>query len=379
VKIHEYQARSILRGRGVPVPRFEVVDDPAEARRVAEEIGGMVVVKAQVHVGGRGKAGGVKLANTPEEAERHARDILGMDIKGLTVRKVMVAHAVDIEREYYVGIVVDRATKGPVYMVSSEGGVDIETVAAETPEKIFKLPIDPVQGLTVAQAAELAAHLDDRVEVVGQVAPVIIKLYNAFVQSDASLAEINPLVVSPDGKVWAVDAKMNIDDNALFRHPDIAEMRDPSGESEELRKAREMGLSFVKLDGNVGCCVNGAGLAMTTMDLIKYYGGEPANFLDIGGSSSPEKVMTAFDIITSDPNVRVILLNIFGGITRCDDVAEGLIEALEARPLSVPLVVRLTGTNEIRARQILAEHGMESAQTMDEAVEKAVAMAGGQA
>ena len=379
MKIHEYQARSILRGRGVPVPRFEVVDDPAEARRVAEEIGGMVVVKAQVHVGGRGKAGGVKLANTPEEAERHARDILGMDIKGLTVRKVMVAHAVDIEREYYVGIVVDRATKGPVYMVSSEGGVDIETVAAETPEKIFKLPIDPVQGLTVAQAAELAAHLDDRVEVVGQVAPVIIKLYNAFVQSDASLAEINPLVVSPDGKVWAVDAKMNIDDNALFRHPDIAEMRDPSGESEELRKAREMGLSFVKLDGNVGCCVNGAGLAMTTMDLIKYYGGEPANFLDIGGSSSPEKVMTAFDIITSDPNVRVILLNIFGGITRCDDVAEGLIEALEARPLSVPLVVRLTGTNEIRARQILAEHGMESAQTMDEAVEKAVAMAGGQA
>jgi len=378
VKIHEYQARTILRGRGVPVPRFEVVTDPAEARRVAEEIGGMVVVKAQVHVGGRGKAGGVKLADTPEEAEQHARNILGMDIKGLTVRKVMVAHAVDIAREYYVGIVVDRATKGPVYMVSSEGGVDIESVAAESPEKIFKLPIDPVQGLTVAQAAELAAHLDDRVEIVAQVASVITKLYNAFVQSDASLAEINPLVVSPDDRVWAVDAKMNIDDNALFRHPDIAAMRDSDGESEELRKAREMGLSFVKLDGNVGCVVNGAGLAMTTMDLIKYFGGEPANFLDIGGSSSPEKVMTAFDIITSDPNVRVILLNIFGGITRCDDVAEGLIEALEARPLSLPLVVRLTGTNEHRARQILAEHGMESAQTMDEAVEKAVAMAGGQ-
>ncbi len=379
MKIHEYQARTILRGRGVPVPRFEVVTDPAEARRVAEEIGGMVVVKAQVHVGGRGKAGGVKLANTPEEAEQHARNILGMDIKGLTVHKVMVAHAVDIEREYYVGIVVDRATKGPVFMVSSEGGVDIESVAAETPEKIFKLPIDPVQGLTVSQAAQLAAHLDDRVEVVGQVAPVVTKLYNAFVASDASLAEINPLVVSPDGKVWAVDAKMNIDDNALFRHPEIAAMRDSADESDELRKAREMGLSFVKLDGNVGCVVNGAGLAMTTMDLIKFYGGEPANFLDIGGSSSPEKVMTAFDIITSDPNVRVILLNIFGGITRCDDVAEGLIEALEARPLSLPLVVRLTGTNETRARQILAEHGMESAQTMDEVVEKAVAMARGQA
>ncbi len=379
MKIHEYQARTILRGRGVPVPRFEVVEDPAEARRVAEEIGGMVVVKAQVHVGGRGKAGGVKLANTPEEAEQHARNILGMDIKGLTVRKVMVSQAVDIEREYYVGIVVDRASKRPVYMVSSEGGVDIESVAAETPEKIFKLAIDPVQGLTVAEAAELASHLDDRVEVVGQVASVITKLYNAFVQTDSSLAEINPLVVAPDGRVWAVDAKMNIDDNALFRHPDIAAMRDSSGESDELRKAREMGLSFVKLDGNVGCVVNGAGLAMTTMDLIKYYGGEPANFLDIGGSSSPEKVMTAFDIITSDPNVRVILLNIFGGITRCDDVAEGLIEALEARPLSLPLVVRLTGTNEHRARQILAEHGMESAQTMDEAVEKAVATARGQA
>ena len=379
MKIHEYQARTILRGRGVPVPRFEVATDPAEARRVAEEIGGMVVVKAQVHVGGRGKAGGVKLANTPEEAEQHARNILGMDIKGLTVRKVMVAHAVDIEREYYVGIVVDRATKGPVFMVSAEGGVDIESVAAETPEKIFKLPIDPVQGLTVMQAAQLAAQLDDRVDVVGQVAPVVTKLYNAFVASDASLAEINPLVVSPDGRVWAVDAKMDIDDNALFRHPDIAAMRDSANESDELRKAREMGLSFVKLDGNVGCVVNGAGLAMTTMDLIKYYGGEPANFLDIGGSSSPEKVMTAFDIITNDPNVRVILLNIFGGITRCDDVADGLIEALEAKPLSLPLVVRLTGTNEHRARRILADHGMESAQTMDEAVKKAVAMAGGQA
>ncbi len=379
MKIHEYQARAILSARGVPVPRFEVVEDPAAARRVAERIGEMVVVKAQVHVGGRGKAGGVKLARTPEEAEKHARDILGMDIKGLTVHKVMVAHAVDIEREYYVGIVVDRATKRPVYMVSPEGGVDIESVAAETPERIFKLAVDPVQGLTVAEAAHLASKLDDRVEVVAQVAAVISKLYDAFVGSDCSLAEINPLVVAPDGRVWAVDAKMNIDDNALFRHPDIAEMRDPSGESEELRKAREMGLSFVKLDGDVGCCVNGAGLAMTTMDLIKYYGGEPANFLDIGGSSSPEKVMTAFDIITNDPNVRVILLNIFGGITRCDDVAEGLIEALEARPISVPLVVRLTGTNEIRARRILADHGMESAQTMDEAVEKAVAMARGQA
>ncbi len=379
LKIHEYQARGILSEYGVPIPRFEVVDDPGDARRVAEEIGRMVVVKAQVHVGGRGKAGGVKLAKTPDEAEKHATAILGMDIKGLTVERVMVADAVDIESEYYVGIVVDRATKRPVYMVSAAGGVDIEEVAATTPERIHKHPVDPDKGLSTAEAQELAAKLDTRPHVVRDIAVVVEKLYDAFTGSDASLAEINPLVVTPDEQVWAIDAKINIDDNALFRHPDIEAMRDPSGETDDLRRAREMGLSYVKLEGDVGCIVNGAGLAMTTMDVIKYYGGEPANFLDIGGSSSPEKMQTAIDIITSDPNVKSILINIFGGITRCDDVARGLVAALKERSVGLPLVVRLTGTNAEEAGQILAEHEMKSAETMDEAVEKVVELARRQA
>ena len=379
MKIHEYQAREILSGYGVPIPHFEVVDDSSDARRVAEGIGSMVVVKAQVHVGGRGKAGGVKLAQTPGEAEAHASAILGMDIKGLKVEKVMVADAVDIDREYYVGIVVDRASKRPVYMVSAAGGVDIEEVAATTPERIHKHPVDPEDGLSQADAQELAEKLDTRPHVARDIAVVIEKLYEAFIGSDASLAEINPLVVTPDEQVWAVDAKINIDDNALFRHPDIEAMRDPSSETDELRRAREMGLSYIKLEGDVGCIVNGAGLAMTTMDVIKYYGGEPANFLDIGGSSSPEKMQTAIDIITGDPNVKSILLNIFGGITRCDDVARGLVAALRERPVGLPLVVRLTGTNAEEAMRILAEHELESAETMDEAVEKAVELARRQA
>ncbi len=379
MKIHEYQAREILSGYGVPIPHFEVVDDSSDARRVAEGIGSMVVVKAQVHVGGRGKAGGVKLAQTPGEAEAHASAILGMDIKGLKVEKVMVADAVDIDREYYVGIVVDRASKRPVYMVSVAGGVDIEEVAATTPERIHKHPVDPEDGLSLADAQELAEKLDTRPHVARDIAVVVEKLYEAFIGSDASLAEINPLVVTPDEQVWAVDAKINIDDNALFRHPDIEAMRDPSSETDELRRAREMGLSYIKLEGDVGCIVNGAGLAMTTMDVIKYYGGEPANFLDIGGSSSPEKMQTAIDIITGDPNVKSILLNIFGGITRCDDVARGLVAALRERPVGLPLVVRLTGTNAENAMRILAEHELESAETMDEAVEKAVELARRQA
>jgi succinyl-CoA synthetase beta subunit len=375
LKIHEYQARSILEAQGVPMPQHEVVTKPEDARRVAESIGKMVVVKAQVHVGGRGKAGGVKLAKTADEAFEHAGNILGMDIKGLTVEKIMVADAVDIEKEYYIGIVVDRATKRPVYMVSEAGGIDIEQVARETPDKIVKLAVDPENGLTADQAKELASKLDSRADVVSQIADVIGKLYAAFVASDASLAEINPLVVTPEGKVWAVDAKVNIDDNALYRHPEIAEMRDTSTESPGLVKAREMGLSFVKLDGSVGCLVNGAGLAMTTMDLIKHYGGEPANFLDIGGSSSPDKVVTALEIITSDPNVKSILINIFGGITRCDDVARGLVQALAETSIDIPIVARLTGTNEEEAKKILAAHKFVSAESMDDAVEKAVDLA----
>jgi len=375
LKIHEYQARGLLLQYGVPVTPFEVVSDPRAARQAAERIGGTVVVKAQVHAGGRGKAGGVKLAKDPAEAEAKANAILGMSIKGLVVKRVVIARAVDIAREYYVGIVVDRATKRPVYMVSAAGGIDIEEVARTTPEKIVKHPVDPAKGLSADEAASLASAVEARPKQAALVAAVIAKLYEAFVGVDASLAEINPLVVTPDGEVWAVDAKMNIDDNALYRHPDVEAMRDTDEETRETTLAREMGLSFVKLEGNVGCLVNGAGLAMTTMDLIKYYGGEPANFLDIGGSSSPDKVVAALDIITSDPNVRSILVNIFGGITRCDDVANGLVAALKTRPVSVPIVARLTGTNEEQAREILSEHNLVPAETMDEAVEKAVGLA----
>ena len=376
MKIHEHQAMEIFAQYGLPVSGFDVATSPADARAAAERRGGSVVVKAQVHVGGRGKAGGVKLARDADEAERHAESILGMDIKGLTVQKIVVAETVDIDREYYIGIVVDRATKKPVYMVSSEGGVDIEEVARETPEKIHKHSIDPERGLSDVEAAELAAKIESDPRVAAQVADAILRLYAAFVGSDASLAEINPLVVTADGIVRAIDAKMNIDDNALYRHEDIAAMRDASTETVELTKARELGLSFVKLDGNVGCLVNGAGLAMTTMDLIKQHGGEPANFLDIGGSSNPEKVAIALEIITSDPKVRSILINIFGGITRCDDVARGLAHALERTASDVPIVVRLTGTNEEEARRVLAEHDLVTADTMDEAVEKAVVLAG---
>ena len=376
MKIHEHQAMGIFAEYGLPVSAFDVVTSPAGARVAAESRGGSVVIKAQVHVGGRGKAGGVKLARDANEAERYAEGILGMDIKGLTVEKVVVAEVVDIDREYYIGIVVDRATKRPVYMVSSEGGVDIEQVASETPDKIHKHSIDPERGLSDGEAAELAAKIESDPHVAAQVADAILKLYAAFVGSDASLAEINPLVVTSEGIVRAIDAKMNIDDNALYRHEDIAAMRDTSTETAELTKARELGMSFVKLSGNVGCLVNGAGLAMTTMDLIKQDGGEPANFLDIGGSSNPDKVTTALEIVTSDPKVRSVLINIFGGITRCDDVARGLAHALERVNTDIPIVARLTGTNEEEGRRVLAEHDLVTADSMDEAVEKVVALAG---
>jgi succinyl-CoA synthetase beta subunit len=376
VKIHEYQAMQIFSDYGLPVSRFEVAATPEEVRAAAERIGGSVVVKAQVHVGGRGKAGGVRVAADATEAERHAADILGMDIKGLTVKRVVVAETAVVESEYYIGIVIDRGTKRPVIMVSAEGGVDIEEVAAKSPEKIHRETIDPEQGLTPASAGRLAAAIEKRPEVASQLAEVMVGLYRVFAGVDASLAEINPLVVTRDGRVRAIDAKINIDDNALFRHEEIAALRDPSGDSEELVKARELGLSYIKLDGNVGCVVNGAGLAMTTMDLIKQRGGEPANFLDIGGSSSPEKVVTALEIITSDPKVKSILINIFGGITRCDDVATGLVRALDGRDLGVPIVARLVGTNAEQARAILAEHDLTTAETMDDAVAKAVQLAG---
>jgi succinyl-CoA synthetase beta subunit len=373
VNLHEYQARDILRRYGIPVPPGEVVSTPAEAHALAERFGGTVVVKAQVHAGGRGKAGGVKLARTAAEAETHAKAILGMTIKGLTVQKVLIAPAADIASESYVGVIVDRASQRPVLMVSPAGGIDIEEVAAKTPEKIHRLAVDPRYGLLAHQALALGFALYQDVKQARAAADIMQKLYTAVYGVGASLAEINPLVTTPEGAVEALDAKIAIDDNELERRPDIAALRDVSAEAPEEVAARDAGLTFIKLEGTVGCCVNGAGLAMATMDLVKYYGGEPANFLDIGGSSNPQKVVSALRIITSDPRVKVILFNIFGGITRGDDVANGIVQATREFTLKVPIVIRLTGTNEQLGVEILRKAGFSALTDMDEAVKQAVA------
>ena len=379
MNIHEYQAKEIFRSHGIPIPPGDVATTPEEAEAIARRFGGTVVVKAQVHAGGRGKAGGVKLAKTPEEAKQIASKILGMQIKGLTVEKVLVTPAADIQSEAYVGIIVDRASKKPVFMVSPAGGIDIEEVAATTPEKILRLPVDARYGLRGYQAMDLAFFLYPDVKKARVAAKIMQELYAAFMESGASLAEINPLVTTPAGDVVALDAKMVIDDNELDRRPSIAALRDESAEAPSEVDARKASLTFIKLDGNVGCVVNGAGLAMATMDLVKYYGGEPANFLDIGGSSNPEKVVNALRIITSDPNVKAILFNIFGGITRTDDVANGIVTATKQNPLKVPIVIRLTGTNEEIALKILQENGFSAMTDMDEAVQKAVQLATGKA
>ena len=375
MNIHEYQAKEVFRKAGIPVPPGEVAETPEEAQRIAEKLGGRVVVKAQVHSGGRGKAGGVKLADDAAEARAHAEAILGMDIKGLTVEKVLVTPAEDIDTEAYLGCLVDRAAQSITFMVSPEGGVDIEEVAHSNPDAIKKLTVDPRYGLLPHEAYWLANFLYEDPALVKQAAKIVGQLYTAFKMSGSSMMEINPLISTPSGEVKAIDAKMSVDDNELFRNPDIEAFRDLSAEPESETKAREADLSYVKLDGNVGCCVNGAGLAMATMDLVKYYGGEPANFLDIGGSSNPDKVVSALEIITSDPNVRVILFNIFGGITRCDDVANGIVEATKRIDIKVPLVIRLTGTNEEEGVKILEGAGMSAATSMDEVVERAVALA----
>jgi succinyl-CoA synthetase beta subunit len=380
VNIHEYQAKDILRAYGVPIPPGDVATTPEEAVQIARRIGRTVVVKAQVHAGGRGKAGGVKLAKTPEETREIAGKILGMQIKGLTVEKVLVTDAADISSEAYVGVILDRASKKPVFMVSPAGGIDIEEVAAKTPEKIMRLPIDTRYGLMPFQAMELGFFLYPDAPKARAAAKIMQQLYRAFMDNGASLAEINPLVVTPAGEVIALDAKISIDDNELDRLPKIAALRDESAEAPSEVQARNANLTFIKLDGNVGCVVNGAGLAMATMDLVKFYGGEPANFLDIGGSSNPEKVVNALKIITADPNVKAILFNIFGGITRTDDVANGIVTATKQNPLKVPIVIRLTGTNEEIAVKILTENGFSAMTDMDEAVQKAVRLAtGGQA
>jgi succinyl-CoA synthetase beta subunit len=375
VNLHEYQARELLKAAGVPMFEGGVASTPAEAEAIASQLGGGVVVKAQVHSGGRGKAGGVKLAKTAAEARAHAEKIIGMTIKGLTVQKVLVVPAADIATEAYVGLILDRATQRPVFMVSAAGGVDIEEVAATNPEKITRLAVDPVYGLLPHQALSLAFTLYTDIKQVRTAARIMEQLYQVFTANGATLAEINPLVTTPDGRVLALDAKVSIDDNELDRRPDLAALRDESAEEPSEVAARNASLTFIKLDGNVGCVVNGAGLAMATMDLVKYYGGEPANFLDIGGSSNPEKVVNALRIITRDPNVKAILFNIFGGITRTDDVANGIVAATREFKVGVPIVIRLTGTNEKEAFRILEGVGMTALSDMDEAVAKVVALA----
>jgi succinyl-CoA synthetase beta subunit len=378
VKLHEYQSKNIFAEFGIPIPRGKVATTPQEAFQIAKEIGKPVVVKSQVLVGGRGKAGGVKLAKTPEEAEQYASSILGMDIKGLIVKKVLIDPAANIENEIYLGITMDRAARRTVIMASAAGGVDIEEVAATTPEKIIRVHIDPFLGLRDYQARDIASSIGLPREAWKQFIEIAKNLYAAYRENDASLAEINPLVVQGDGNLLAVDGKMVVDDNALFRHPQLAEMRDIDEESTAEQHARQAGLSYVDLEGEIGCMVNGAGLAMTTMDMIKLFGGEPANFLDIGGGAQSDKVAAALRIILSDPNVKAVLINIFGGITRCDEVARGILKAMEEVKPQVPFVARLVGTNEAEGRAILSEANLITANTLAEAAQKSVKAAKGQ-
>ena len=375
MKIHEYQAKEIFARFGIPIPKGDVTSSPEEARQLAVKYEKPVMVKAQVHVGGRGKAGGIKYCAEPDDAYFNSEEILKMEIKGLPVKKILVSEALDIVNEAYVGIILDRVSKKAVVMVSPAGGIDIEQVAKETPEKIMKFEVNPIMGLRGFEATRLGMFVYDDFKLSRQCASIILKLYDVFIHSDASLAEINPLIVDKEGKLIALDAKINLDDNGLYRHPDLEEFRDLDAEDPDEIEAKKADLSFVKLDGNVGCCVNGAGLAMATMDLVKHFGGEPANFLDIGGSSSPEKVIAAMKIIIGEPKVKVILFNIFGGITRCDDVANGIVQAVEHLHPNVPIVVRLTGTNEDEARQILKGVGLQATSSMEEAVKIALGKA----
>ncbi|MFZ5912468.1 MAG: ADP-forming succinate--CoA ligase subunit beta [Chloroflexota bacterium] len=375
MKLHEYQSKQLFSKYGVPIPKGRVAATASEARQIAEELGGRVVIKSQVLVGGRGKAGGIKVAKDSGEAEQFATQILGMEIKGLPVRKVLVDEAAAIEQEIYLGITNDRAARKPVMMASAAGGVDIEEVAATMPEKIIKAHIDPLLGLRDYQARDIAASMDLPRDYWRDFGRIAGGLWEAYSSNDATLAEINPLVITRDKRLLALDGKMLIDDNALFRHPNLAEMRDIDEEAPSETEARKYGLSFIKLDGNIGCMVNGAGLAMTSMDVIKLFGGEPANFLDIGGGAGADKVAAAMRIILEDKNVKAVLYNIFGGITRCDEVARGILAAMEEVKPKVPMVVRLVGTNAEEGRALLANANMTTAETLADAAQKAVAAA----
>jgi succinyl-CoA synthetase beta subunit len=375
MKLHEYQSKQIFSRYNIPIPKGRVATTADEARSIANELGGRVVIKSQVLVGGRGKAGGIRLAKDPHEAEDIAAQILAMEIKGLPVRKVLVDEAAIISKEIYLGITNDRAARKPVMMASSAGGVEIEEVARTTPEKIIKSHIDPLLGLKDYQARNIAIGIDlpkQHWKVFNQIAN---GLWRAYQDCDATLAEINPLVITEDNQLIALDGKMLIDDNALFRHPDLAELRDLDIEAPAEVEARKYGLTYIKLDGNIGCMVNGAGLAMTTMDIIKLFGGEPANFLDIGGGAGSDKVAAAIRIILTDPNVKAVLFNIFGGITRGDEVARGILTALDEVKPHIPMVVRLVGTNAEEGRKLLSDANMITAETLVDAAKKSVAAA----
>ncbi len=385
MKIHEYQAKEILARYGVPIPRGRVASTAAEARSIAEEIGSRVVVKAQIHAGGRGKGGGVKLAANPAEAESVASQILGMTLvthqtgpEGRLVRRVLVEETLPIAKELYAGIVLDRAQGKPVLMASAAGGMEIEEVAAKTPELILKQSFDPGGGLLPFQARKLAFGIGLKGAAAGAAAKLFQALARAWVETDASLAEINPLVVTEDQRVIALDAKFNFDDNALYRHPDIAALRDTNEEDPLEVEASKFGLNYIKLDGNVGCMVNGAGLAMATMDIIKHAGGNPANFLDVGGGANQEQITNAFRILMSDAHVKAVLINIFGGILRCDTLASGVVAAARELDFKLPLVIRMEGTNVDEGRRILRESGLNFtvADGMKDAAEKVVALAG---
>jgi succinyl-CoA synthetase beta subunit len=375
MKLHEYQSKQIFAKFGVPIPKGRVAASAVEARQIAEELGGRAVIKSQVLVGGRGKAGGIRVAKSAKEAEELATQILGMEIKGLPVRKVLVDEAANIDQEIYLGITNDRAARRPVMMASAAGGVEIEEVARTTPEKIVKVHIDPLLGLRDYQTRDVALGIDLPRDPWKQFGEICLALWKAYLNCDATLAEINPLVITREKTLLALDGKMLLDDNALFRHPDLAEMRDVDAEDPSETEARKYGLSYIKLEGQIGCMVNGAGLAMTTMDIVKLFGGEPANFLDIGGGAGAEKVSAALRIILSDANVKAILFNVFGGITRCDEVARGILTALEEVKPHIPMVVRLVGTNAEEGRKLLADAKMITAETLADAAKKAVAAA----
>jgi succinyl-CoA synthetase beta subunit len=373
MKLHEYQSKLIFSRYGIPIPKGRVAATATEARQIAEELGGRVVIKSQVLVGGRGKAGGIRVAKSTKEAEEFATQILGMEIKGLPVRKVLVDEAANIDQEIYLGITNDRAARRPVIMASSAGGIEIEEVARTSPEKIIKLHIDPLLGLRDFQARDIAIGIDLPKEYWRQFNEICRGLWRTFIDCDATLAEINPLVILKEKQLMALDGKMLVDDNALFRHTDLAEMRDVDEEAPAETEARKYGLTFIKLDGQIGCMVNGAGLAMATMDIVKLFGGEPANFLDIGGGAGAEKVAAALRIILSDRNVKAILFNVFGGITRCDEVARGILTALKEVKSNIPMVVRLVGTNAEEGRKLLADAKMITAESLVDAARKVVA------